>query len=174
MIELIHTPSEKYYHSPQEDEQCQFEEFQSYEEYIRQGHTWCWCLVGNIAEKHEYGEEHETKYGTKQFSRGTKVYLAPSQWGDGYENIVVIGMPRHKRNFIEVITRSAYIENYRMQKVYQPAVLKRMCNSEYRWWGDNDRSRNEIISYLESRNPEEADKQKLLWQQNQIPNKQCK
>ena len=140
MIELINSPSEKC-------EQNQFDniEFHSYEEYINQGHTWCWCLVGNIAEQHEYGEEHEIKYGTKHFSRGTKVYLAPAQWGDGYENIVVIGMPRHQKKFIEVITRSKYIENYRMQKVFQPAVLKKMCSSQYSWWGDNEHSKLKII-----------------------------
>ena len=113
MIELIHSLSEeKDCFDKNHNQQYQFEAFHSYEEYIYQGHTWCWCLVGNITEKHEYGEEHEIKYGTKHFSRGTKVYLAPAQWGDGYENIVVIGMPRHQKKFIEVITRSKYIENY--------------------------------------------------------------
>lgn len=55
----------------------------SYEDFIKQGHSWCWCLVGNIVQEHEYGEEREIKYGTRQFSRGTKVFLAPVQWGDG-------------------------------------------------------------------------------------------
>ncbi len=102
MIELIHILSEENdCFDKNHNQQYQFEEFHSYEEYIHQGHTWCWCLVGNITEKHEYGEEHEVKYGTKHFSRGTKVYLAPAQWGDGYEKIVVIGMPRHQKKFIE-------------------------------------------------------------------------
>ena len=42
----------------------------------------------------EYGENHEVKLGTKHFSPGTKVYCAPGHWGDGGENIVVIGKHR--------------------------------------------------------------------------------
>lgn len=129
---------------------------ESYEVFIEQGHSWCWCLVGNIVKEHEYGEEHEIKYGTKHFSRGTKVFLAPVQWGDGYEYIVVIGMPRYGNKYIEVITRSKYIENYRMKKVYKPAILKRMCISQYRWWGDTEKDRKEIMEYLETRAPKEA------------------
>lgn len=135
----------------------------SYDDYKNKGHEWCWCLVGNIVEQHEYGEEHEIKYGTKQFSRGTKVYLAPAQWGDGYENIVVIGLPRNGRNYIEVVTRSKYVENFRMQKVYKPAILKRMCISQWRWWGDADSDRSDIIKYLDCYAPEESEKQRAIF-----------
>ena len=134
----------------------------SFEQFRKQGLSWCWCLVGNIGQEHEFGEEHEIRYGTKQFSRGTKVYLAPSQWGDGYERIVVIGLPRYGNQYIEVITHSGFIENYRMQKVYKPAVLEMMCSSPYRWWGASEYWREKIIEYLETRNPEEAARQKAL------------
>ena len=123
---------------------------ESYERYIEDGHSWCWSLAGNIVQEHEYGEEREIKYGTKHFSRGTKVFIAPAQWGDGYEKIVVIGLPRHGRRYIEVITQSKYITNYRIKKVYNPAILKRMCSSQYLWWGDTDNDRKRIIEYLES------------------------
>ena len=33
---------------------------------------WQWCLVGNIVEKHEYGEEHIIKRGNKQFRPNSK------------------------------------------------------------------------------------------------------
>jgi len=127
-------------------------EYESYDEYSDDGHNWCWCLVGNIVSEHEYGEEHELKHGTKHFSRGTKVYLAPVQWGDGYEKIIVIGLSRYKRNYIEVITRFDYVENIRIQKVYKPAVLERMCSSSYRWWNDTEEDRVDIIGYLNTFN----------------------
>lgn len=129
---------------------------ESYEEFVRRGHSWCWGLVGNIVEKHEFGEAREIKYGTKQFSPGTKVFIAPAQWGDGYEKVVVIGLPRHGRGYIEVITQAKYIEHVRLKKVYQPAVLKRMCASPYLWWGDTDEDRKRITKYLESAAPEET------------------
>ena len=164
MIEMIEI-------SHRAEDYCSLEEFyekykativESYEDFIEQGHSWCWCLVGNIVQEHEYGEEHEIKYGTKQFSRGTKVFLAPVQWGDGYENIVVIVLPRYGNKYIEIITRSKYIENYRVKKVYKPAILKRMCSSQYGWWGDTEKARIEIMEYLETRSPEEAKRQKYF------------
>ena len=138
------------------------ERYSSIEEYNLNGHNWCWCLVGNIVKEHKYGEEHEVIYGTKHFSYHSKVYLAPIQWGDGYENVVVIGFPRHGYKVIEIIIKSRYIENYRMQKVYKPAILKRMCSSKHWWWGDTENDRRDIIEYLETRAPEEAEKQKQI------------
>lgn len=129
---------------------------ESYEKYIEYGHSWCWCLVGNIVKEHEFGEKHEIKYGTKHFSHGTKVFLAPAQWGDGYENIVVIGLPRHGNKYIEIVTRSEYIENYRIKKVYNPAILKLMCLSRYCWWGDTENDRKKIIDYIKMLSSEEA------------------
>lgn len=38
---------------------------ESYEQYIEQGHSWCWSLVGNIVKEHEYSEEREY-FGTKK------------------------------------------------------------------------------------------------------------
>ena len=113
---------------------------------------WRWCLVGNIVETHEYGEEKEIKFGTKQFRPGAKVYLAPANWGDGYENIVVIGCPRKTRNFIEIIMRSEYVENLRIQKVYAPFLLHMMEKSQYEWWDDSDRDHDHILSLIDSIN----------------------
>ena len=132
----------------------------SYEEYLKKGHEWCWCLVGNIVEEHEFGEDKEIKPGTKHFVGGAKVCLAPAQWGDGYEKIVVIGVARKSRKYIEVVMQEKYIENFRMQKIYKPAIVRRMINSEYTWWSDSDDDRSKIIQYLETLAPEEAEKEK--------------
>ena len=135
-------------------------EIHSYTDFLRRGKKWVWCLVGNIVEEHDYGEEHETRSGSKQFRPGAKVFCAPGQWGDGYENIVVLGVPRYKKGYIEVIIKRKLVCNFRMQQVFKPAVLKRMCDSEREWWNDNENTRLEIISYLEYFAPEEAEKEK--------------
>ena len=117
--------------------------------------TWVWCLVGNIVDSHEYGEDKVLLTGTKQFRPGAKVYMAPANWGDGYEKIVVIGRPRHNRHYIEIITRSVYVENYRIQKVYTPFLLKMMENSEFLWWDDSEDSYqriNVLVDSLKARN----------------------
>lgn len=67
-----------------------------------------WCLVGNIVQSHTYGEEHEIRAGSKQFAPGAKVYIAPANWGDGYEKVIVIGCPRRCKHFIEIIEESEY------------------------------------------------------------------
>lgn len=105
-----------------------------------------WCLIGNVVENHEYGEEKEIKTGSKHFRPGAKVYIAPANWGDGYENVIVIGCPRHGKRYIEVVMRSELIRNFRAGKVYAPAVLKMMEESEYRWWGDTDKERIEELA----------------------------
>lgn len=155
-IEKISKNAADYRSFEEFDERYRTAVAESYEEYVRRGHSWCWCLVGNIVEEHAFGEAREIKYGTKQFSPGAKVFIAPAQWGDGYEKVVVIGLPRHGRGYIEVITQSKYIEHVRLKKVYQPAVIKRMCSSRYLWWGDTEEDRKRIAKYLESAAPGEA------------------
>jgi len=59
-----------------------------------------WCLVGNIVRNRPFGEGGFTlKQGIKHFSPGTKVYCLPCEWGDGYEQIVVIGRRRGSHRF---------------------------------------------------------------------------
>ena len=119
--------------------------------------AWVWCLVGNIIETHEFGESKDILTGTKHFRPGAKVYMAPANWGDGYENIIVIGCPRHSKHFIEVITRSAYIENYRIQKVYKSFLLKMMEKSEFLWWDESEDSYQRINILIDSLNKRRTD-----------------
>jgi hypothetical protein len=55
-----------------------------------------YCLVGNIIEERFDQVLDKIVKGTKHFSAGTKVYCYPPVWGDGYENIKVIG--RHRKS----------------------------------------------------------------------------
>lgn len=113
---------------------------------------WRWCLVGNIVDNRIYGENHEIKNGTKNFSAGTKVYIAPNQWGDGGEQIVVLGKPKNKKGFIECVIRSDYIYNYRLKKIYSPLLIKRMNDSKHSWWGNDEEWKKCIEKIAEDRN----------------------
>lgn len=99
---------------------------------------WRPALVGNIVDEHEFGENHEIRQGTKSFRPGAKVYLAPGQWGDGYENVCVIGYPRHQRHLIEIVMERSKITNFRAQKVYSPSVLRKMQQSKHCWWDSSE------------------------------------
>lgn len=107
---------------------------------------WRWCLVGNIVNSHPYGESKEERNGTKQFAPGAKVYCAPSQWGDGYEQIVVIGHPRNGKQLIQIVMPSDRIENFRAQKVYKPTVLSLMKQARWKWWYNSDSDYETITS----------------------------
>lgn len=102
---------------------------------------WRWCLVGNIVETHEFGEEHVIKYGSKHFRPGAKVYINLVYGGMGHEKILVIGVPRHVKNYIEIVISRSLVCNFRVQRVYKPAVLKLMNDSVWDWWGNSDETR---------------------------------
>lgn len=121
---------------------------------------WQWCLVGNIVGEHKYGETDEIRYGNKQFRPNAKVYINLVYGGMGHESILVIGNPRHSRRYIEIAIARKYVENFRLQKVYKPAVLRRMNQSKWDWWGNTDSARDRLINVLEWLNPAEAEKAK--------------
>ncbi len=122
---------------------------------------WQWCLVGNIVEKHEFGEDHAIKYGTKHFRPGAKVFINLVYGGMGHENILVIGVPRHMKQYIEVVIRRKYVCNFRVQKVYKPAVLKMMKDSEWDWWGNDEETRESLEKSAEWLNAEAAENEKI-------------
>src|SRR5689334_8692271 len=85
-----------------------------------------WCLVGNVVDTHEYGQQKEIRSGSKRFSAGTQVYCLPAQWGDGYEKVVAIGLHRGTRQWVTVVMPSDQITNWRAKPVYKAAVLRRL------------------------------------------------
>ena len=104
-----------------------------------------WCLVGNAVDEHYYGEKREIRRGTKHFPPGAKLYCFPTKWGDGYENIIVIGRPRKTKRFITVVINSKLVTNWRIQRVYTPFIKAQML--ENRGWDDSDESK-EIIEKM--------------------------
>ena len=109
-----------------------------------------WCLVGNVVDKHSYGENKEIKIGIKQFSPKTKVYCFPPLWSDGFERIKVIGRPRKTSRFITVIIESKYVTNWRIQAVYSPHIIRTMIENNGWTFKDNDKLR--ILEMINSLN----------------------
>ena len=130
---------------------------------------WQWCLVGNIVGEHISGESHELKYGNKQFRPHAKVYINLIYAGMGHESILVLGIPRHSSRYIEIVIARKYVENFRLQKVFKPVVLKQMNQSKWDWWGNTDSARDSLIQFLEWLNPAEAEKAKSKYIQPNLP-----
>ena len=141
-------------------------------------YKWRWCLVGNIIGEHRYGENGESKFGTKSFSTGTKVYIAPLQWGDGWERVIVIGKARHGHRYVEIIIASKYIKNFRLKKVFDPKILKKMDESDFLWWDDTDETKETITTVSSSLNArfktwEDVDDVLFLGSEEEIRNIRC-
>lgn len=84
---------------------------------------WVWALVCNAVEEHEFGEEHEIKRWTKHFFPGAKTYVAPPQWGDGFENVVVIG--RYRLDITINLNRYSWKENNLQTLDYKGFIVLR-------------------------------------------------
>ncbi len=88
--------------------------------------------------------------GTKHFFPGTKVYCLPVQWGDGYEQIVVIGRHSGSPKLCRMIISHRFITNWRAQAVHSPAV-HRLMDKETRislWEREVGRPRRRLRSGL--------------------------
>lgn len=107
-----------------------------------------WCVVANITrDPHTEGHEKELKLGAKNFSPGTKLYCFPVLWGDGGERLTVIGKHRGTRKFVKMIQFSKYIENWRVQKVFNKHIISIFENC----WDSSDKSFEYATEFVESR-----------------------
>lgn len=104
-----------------------------------------WCVVANVVAEHPVGENKEIRSGTKHFSAGTKVYCFPPLWGDGYEDIKVIGRHRGSRKLVEMVMPSKWLTNWRVKMVFSPFVLGRMKGH----WDGSKESRKKADSIVE-------------------------
>ena len=117
------------------------------------------CLVGNIIDKHYYGENKEIKHGNKQFRSGAKVYIFPEFGGMGHENTKVIGLPRKSWKMIEITIESKMIKNVRIEKIHSKYFKQKICNNFYynNWKKGKDSQKQKIqdfANFLNSQNAE--------------------
>jgi len=115
-----------------------------------------WCLVGNVGGVRGLECDAAEATGTKHFSFGTKVFCLPPLWGDGYENVAVIGKHRGARRSVMIVMPSSRITNWRVQVVYKPEVL-RLLDSGFegrgsgRWKKENAETMARSLRDLEGR-----------------------
>jgi len=77
-----------------------------------------WSAVGNIVAQHSFGHGGlETKFGTKQFRPGARVYIVNAYWGM-CESVTVIGLPRKSGKYILIDIKASLIENFRVKLIY--------------------------------------------------------
>lgn len=106
-----------------------------------------WCLVGNIIEKHYFGEDKKVVSGSKHFRANTKVYCLLPPWNHFSQNILTIGLARKGRRFIAIITQRGFVTNFRIQKVYNRKIIELIYKNN--GWTDNDYDKERILKILE-------------------------
>lgn len=109
--------------------------------------SFIYCLVGNIVEERFDNNLNKMVMGTKHFSPRTKVYCYPPKWGDGYENIKVIGRHRKSTRMITMVIPSKRVTNWRLKTIYNPFVIKEMTNNF--GWTDKESDKERINEMLE-------------------------
>jgi len=85
-----------------------------------------WTLVANIKQQITYGQRKmHTRYGTKQFRSGTRVYII--DWYNGMcQDITVIGLSRDTKKLITIVIRAEWIENLRVKLCYNHKVCSKI------------------------------------------------
>ena len=85
-----------------------------------------WTAVANIVRERPYGPSGaETRYGTKHFAPGAKVYII--DWYAGMcERIIVVGQHRKSKRMIRLVINVKLVENLRVKVCYAPAVIAKI------------------------------------------------
>ncbi len=101
-----------------------------------------WCLVGNIKGFNIYGEDKQTRFGTKYFSPGTKLYCFSTWWDECFDKMQVIGLDKRKKKLISLAMNRDQITNFRIKKIYNKKIIKLI--SDRKGWTNSEEDK-EII-----------------------------
>jgi hypothetical protein len=111
-----------------------------------------WCLVANVRKFNRRGEGgREIVEGTRHFSGGTRVYCFPTLWGDGYEQIRVLGKHRGSSRLVVMIVQWRALTHWRAKLVYKPRVLSRLRIADqpaWSWASNHDDPRMLVEGYV--------------------------
>ncbi|MFN0165245.1 MAG: hypothetical protein ACKV22_02345 [Bryobacteraceae bacterium] len=113
-----------------------------------------WCVAATVIEAQPLGDS-AVRTGAKHFRAGAKVYCFPALWGDGLENIQVIGHGRWKGRFVQVIVPSKRLTGFRVERVYSPWVRNRM---KHHWHAGEESRRiaEDMVRWLGERRIEKS------------------
>jgi hypothetical protein len=117
-----------------------------------------WCVVANVGSAVVEETSDSTAPGpgggTKHFSGGTKVWLLPPQWGDGGEDVFVLGRHRGEPGgLLRMVIPRRQLTDFRTKPVYIPTLMAQL----ERPWRDG-----QVRAHVWS-SKEEADRVAQLW-----------
>ncbi|MER7755388.1 hypothetical protein [Kitasatospora sp. NPDC097643] len=84
------------------------------------------CLVANVAQETAHGPDGlDLQRGLRHFAPGAKLWIAVPRWDFGDGQVIVAGRHRgNGRRYVTLVTNLRHLENFRVQGVYSPALLR--------------------------------------------------
>jgi len=121
-----------------------------------------WAVVANVQAETAHGHGgSDVQRGLKHFTAGTKVWVLPPQWGDGWEQVVVVGRHRGARRVVQMVIDIDHLTDFRVQGVYRPAVDRalrsatwddrRGATGDSRQWSSEAEARDWIATHPATR-----------------------
>jgi len=100
------------------------------------------CVVANVAEETSRGEGGlEVRAGLRHFAAGAKVWVLPPQWGDGGNQLYVVGRHRGAPDrYVRMVVSRRHLTRFRVREIYSPAVVRALLRPDGprtpRLWND--------------------------------------
>jgi hypothetical protein len=94
------------------------------------------CVVANVADETAHGEGGvDIRSGIQHFSAGSKVWVLPPQWGDGGDQLIVVGHHRgaRGRGYTRIVVPRRHLTHFRVQAIYKPALLRALLEPQDRY-----------------------------------------
>ncbi|MBC6462478.1 hypothetical protein [Actinomadura sp. HBU206391] len=91
------------------------------------GEILAWCVVANVTDRIPHGEGgREFRRGLRHFAAGARLWVLPAQWGDGWENAIVVGRHRGSRRYVRMVVPLRHLTRFRVRAVYSPTVFREL------------------------------------------------
>lgn len=85
-----------------------------------------WTAVANVVQERRYGPDGiETRYASRHFAPGAKVYIIDA-FGGMCERVVIVGLHRKTKRMIKLVFAVELLENFKAKVCYVPAVIEKI------------------------------------------------
>ena len=140
-------------------------------EATRPNHTWTvveqdrsendvpgWAVVANVAKQTHHGPGgQQVREGLRHFAPGAKIWVLPVQWGDGWQDAVVVGLHRGSKRYVQIVLPMRHLSDFRVEAVYKPAVMRQLLKplsgrqGPPRQWHSQKEALEAILAHPETR-----------------------
>jgi hypothetical protein len=100
----------------------------------------------------------EPRLENRHFAPGSKVYPFPPTWGDGYQQIYVLGQRRGSPHFTKIVISSAWLTDWRVELITFPPLIRALWPD----WNGTDESKSEAQALVDGLLKREIDESESI------------